>query len=550
MKNRLASFSLMTGMALLMLVVAGFVIPSLLFLVHVPLLPLHVWLTAAAAIGMAWLVFQTSGDELPRWLLWASIGCTALIFAVSLLVSAYFYDLSYDGQAYHQEAIILLSNGWNPVYDAPVSMPTGNSIWVNHYAKGAEIAAATIYKATGLLEGGKAINLLTIAASALLSLSALLHLRPNQRVQAWVVAVLLALNPVSIYQAFSYYVDGLLASLLLCLIALGALLFARANRVLLISYTLTMILIMNIKFTAIAYAGLLTVGLLIVLYMSEQFGLLKKLFRIGAIGGLAGVLLVGYNPYVTNTVRDGHPFYPLAGEEAIDVVKNFIPRNLEMMNRFEQAASSYFATTVGNSTEKRPTQFKWPFTFTDRELQVYGEPDVAVSGFGPLFSGTLILSLLVLLLAFRKRTGLTLAAIGIILLLAASAFVNPAAWWARYVPQLWFVPLICVWLALSLQGGNRTVKAAGWTLAVLIAANALLVSGMYTKEQLAWNQELKGQLAELRNASQPIPAEFTYSWSNQERLRALGIEVKEELELSCTTDKLTLVKSGTSLCLK
>ncbi|OXM82841.1 hypothetical protein [Paenibacillus rigui] len=549
MKNRLATISFMTGTALLMLVVAAFVIPSLLFLVKVPLLPLHFWLAAAASGAIVWLLYHSMGEQQPAWLPAVALSGAALLFVCCFLISSYFYDVSYDGQAYHQEAIIQLAEGWNPVYDAPLSMPTGNSIWVNHYAKAAELASASIFMATGVLEAGKAINLLLILASGLLSLSALLALRPHQQLQGWVVALLLALNPVSVYQAFSFYVDGLLASLLLCLAAIGCLIYVQASRMLLLIYTLTMMMMMNIKFTAIAYAGLLTIGLLIVLYMSEQFGLLKRVFRIAAIGGIAGVLLVGYNPYVTNTVRDGHPLYPLAGDEAIDVVKNFIPRNLERMNRFEQAGASYFAKTVGNSSEKRPTEFKWPFTFTDRELAVYGEPDVAVSGFGPLFSGILLLSLAVLVLAFRRRSGLTLAALGIIVLLAASAFVNPAAWWARYVPQLWFVPLICVWLALSLKG-HRVLNAAGWTLALVIMVNTLLVGGTYTQKQLALTQELKAQLAELQAAGQPVKAEFTYSWSNQERLKSLGIAFKEESPLACTAGKLTLVSSGTSLCLK
>ena len=43
---------------------------------------------------------------------------TAALMALSLLLfsfftASYFYDFSFDGQWYHQDAIILLKNGWN-----------------------------------------------------------------------------------------------------------------------------------------------------------------------------------------------------------------------------------------------------------------------------------------------------------------------------------------------------------------------------------------------------------------------------------------------------
>jgi hypothetical protein len=371
---------------------------------------------------------------------------------------------------------------------------------------------------------------------------------PKNRAAAWVAAPLLAFNPVSMYQSLTFYVDGLLGSLLLCLIALGCLIYKRPGWLLLSVYTMAMILTMNIKFTAIGYAGVLTIGLLIALYMSEQFIRLKQLFRVAALGGMIGVLIVGYNPYVTNTLHDGHPFYPLAGEDAIDVVKSFTPRNLERMNRFEMAAASYFAKPMGNDTAKKPTEFQWPFMFDIKKLPTFAETDVAVSGFGPLFSGALILSLLALVSAFRKRPGVSLAAVGVIAVLAGSSFINPAAWWARYVPQLWAVPIICALLALSLKG-HRLLNGIGIALVVVLAANSLLVGGSFTITQLAMSNELRGQLAQLQSVSQPVKAEFTYSWSNRERLKAFGIEFKEESPLSCSSEKVTLIRSGTTVCI-
>ncbi|KIL41895.1 hypothetical protein SD70_04630 [Gordoniibacillus kamchatkensis] len=538
---------MVTGMTLLALIAGAFIVPALLFVAGLPIGKADFWLAAALAVSFCFIASRKLAEQGHTTVFAVSAGLSAVLFLCGFLVSGHFYDLSYDGQSYHQEAIIHLAEGWNPVYDKELALPTGQSIWINHYAKASEIAAATVYKATGLLEHSKVMNLLAMAASGLLSLAALLSLRPERRVAAWAVAFLLALNPVAVYQSFTFYVDGLLGSLLLCLLALGTLIVMRPGWLLLAAYTLAMIMVMNIKFTAIGYAGVLTAGLLIALYMSEQFAALKRLFRVAAIGAIIGVLIVGYNPYVTNTLRDGHPFYPLAGENAIDVVKNFTPRNLERMNRFEQVAASYFGVPMGNSTDKKPTQFQWPFTFTAKELPTFAETDVAVAGFGPLFSGALVLALIVFALAFRKRPGITLAAVGVVAVLAVSAFLNPAAWWARYVPQFWVIPLVGVWLAFCLNG-SRVVHAAGFALAAVIAVNALLVSGIFVTKQWAWSEQLRNQLAQLQSVPQPVKADFTYSWSNRERLKAYGIAFKEEKPLSCSGKTMTLIKSGTTLC--
>ncbi|CAG7649540.1 hypothetical protein ACFQI7_26435 [Paenibacillus allorhizosphaerae] len=549
MRKRLASISQVTGLTLLMTAVAAFAVPSLLFVCGLPVQKAWFWIAALLALGTGWLASRHEEDGNPVRLFAISAACSALIFAVSFMLSGYFYDLSYDGQAYHQETMIFLANGWNPVYDEPLSVPTGHSLWMNHYARASEIAATAFYKATGLLEHSKLFNSLLIAASGCLSFSALVALRPgNSPFVSAVVAALLALNPVSVYQAFSFYVDGMVASLLLCLLALGVMLFVRGGWLPVAAYTLTLIMTINVKFTAFGYAGVLTAGLIVALYMSEQFQKLKRVFTVAAAGTIVGVVLIGYNPYVTNTLNFGHPFYPVAGEDKIDVVQNFTPRNLEKMNPLEQMAASYFAVTTGNSTEKKPTKFKWPFTFSENELTAFAEPDVAVSGFGPLFSAVLLLSLIVLVLAFRSRSGPALAASAVIALLTVSVVINPAAWWARYVPQLWVVPLVCVWLALSLQG-YRVLKAAGWTLAAVIAVNSLLVTGIYADKQAGWSNELRAQLRQLQAAAQPVGADFGYSWSNRERLKSFGIAFEDISPDSCAGEKLTLIKSGTTVCL-
>lgn len=62
-----------------------------------------------------------------------------------------------------------------------------------------------------------------------------------------------------------------------------------------------------------------------------------------------------------------------------------------------------------------------------------------------MFSGMIVLSVLfVLLCRAHLRNKQILALLGLVL---ASVLINPGAWWARYAPQLYFLPIIT--LALS-----------------------------------------------------------------------------------------------------
>ncbi|MBD2864292.1 hypothetical protein [Paenibacillus oceani] len=593
MKTRLLTLSLISGMMLVLFTSLLFVLPAAGFLVKLPVSPLLLWISAAGTIAFGWFAARHYDPDRPIPLFLSSLAAAVIPFAVSFAVAGAFFDLSYDGQAYHQEAIIHLANGWNPVYDAPLDLPTAHEKWINHYAKAAEIAAAAFYKATGLIEHGKLINLLLIFASFLLAAPALLtlgagRLRPAAAV---VLAAVVAFNPISVTQAFSYYVDGMLSSSLMIMLALGALLFSgktRGNRdsgeegvsditkerpgwIVPTVFAASLLFAVNLKFTALGYAGVLCIGLLIALYMTERFTTMKRMFVTMAAAGLIAVLAVGYNPYVTNTLSKGHPFYPLAGKDSVDIMENFTPRNLERLNRFEQAAVSYFAVSRENGTDKMPTSTKVPFTVSPKELAVFSEPDVAVGGFGPLFGGILLIAAVALMLAYGLSAGATIAVSGVIAVLLASAFINPAAWWARYVPQVWVIPIACAWLAFvvrarpnpgtlqlrpirgqtqinPLSKREQLTRVCGWALAGLLAVNATLVAYSYTTKQWNWSEKLRSQYAELAAMDKPLRTDFSFSWSNRVRFENYGIPFREETPLRCD-NPLTLIKSGTTVCL-
>ena len=139
-----------------------------------------------------------------------------IIVAVSIFVAGLFYDVSFDGQSYHMESVYQLGKGWNPITtELPDSVNRSEIDYVNHYPKGAELPQAAIYTITNKIEYGKATNFMLFAACFFLCLSFLYRIdKFSTRKKIWISA-LFVLNPVTVGELISYYVDGQLAALLL-----------------------------------------------------------------------------------------------------------------------------------------------------------------------------------------------------------------------------------------------------------------------------------------------------------------------------------------------
>lgn len=135
------------------------------------------------------------------------------------------------------------------------------------------LIAACISTVTGYIETGKAVNLLSLVAALLAAFGGLVRLaaacherggRPLSKLAycasltaALFFAAVAASNPVVIVQAFTYYNDGLVGSLLLALIGAGLYYVLSPERKALLAAAAAVILLVNVKFTAIAYAALI-----------------------------------------------------------------------------------------------------------------------------------------------------------------------------------------------------------------------------------------------------------------------------------------------------
>lgn len=360
----------------------------------------------------------------------------SMLFA--LLSSALIYDHSYDGNTYHQEAIFLMEQGWNPFHNP--TMPT--SLWEKHYAKSLEIVASTIAVVFNRIEYGKAVNILLILASLFITTSFLRREFPHKRgAKIALLASLLALCPIVIRQAYTYYNDyPMYTFMLLTVIALTELYRNSKQREAWIILIVATLFAAVTKFTIGFYVYLtLAIGI-IWIFVVGKHPLSYRLAIVSVLLIIAGYGILGYHPYVTNTIGWGNPFYPLIGS-SVDIMSNNTPELYASGNRFSNLIRSLFYNGTGTAI--------WVPFVTDSLRDYYISYDSHIAGFSPLFVYALLAAILLWAIAVhqeqkndmtnRPRT----TTYGIMaLLLILCCFIFEQSWWMRYVPFLWAVPVI------------------------------------------------------------------------------------------------------------
>lgn len=534
-REALAEYCSLSAVALLIGLVSILLLTAVLYFLGKPISSLNLWLPLVGTV----IFLAVVAKSLPRFV--ALLIGQAVILIPCLLIGGIAFDLSYDGQTYHQEAIILLGQGWNPFFGIPVQGI--NQLWINHYAKASEIFAAVLFHSSGNVEIGKSFNLILMGASFLLMFSAIARLGGGLGL-AGIFAFLLAFNPVSLYQSLTYYVDGPLASLMVIYLAIACLLWNRSRPVYFLGLAACLILLCNLKFTGLAYAGLLTLGTIGVFFFLGDKPRLKPFVAVSAASGLLAVSLVGFNPYITNMLHAGHPFHPLSGPDAVDIMTPNMPADFQEKGRVEKMAISLFSRS-DNPKPPAESQLKWPFFMTEWEVKTFTSPDARTGGFGPLFSGALLLSGVVFLWAFLASPRRMVMPMAVLLVIWGTALANPEGWWARYAPQIWVAALLPCFVVLRTKSAPVLQGVSVLTILALVI-NLSIVAFTYFGGQVEANLELRRQLARLREQPETLQVYFYDFQSNRHRLQQAGVKFQEAPAPTFTTTE-KLVASRTEL---
>ncbi len=380
----------------------------------------------------------------------------ACCFGLLLLLSVLLFDMTCDGTSYHKQAIGAMAEGWNPVYESLdaylqragfAGKVPGYAIWADHYAKAAWMYAAAIYKVTGNVESGKLLS-----AQLMLALFGILlhYLRQKHcftRRQAFWIAGVTVCNPITLPQLFSFYNDGVLAAALFLLITALVTLTDRAYHAprvwRWIAAVCGILLCSGVKFTGLGYAGVFSVLFYGLLVLRAERGkrmhtAVRMLCGFAAVF-FSAVLIWGSSSYLRNTIDHGHPFYPLAGEGKADIISNNESAGFAKSSTAEKLFRATFSRSenIMRPSGKEPA-LKLPFTVYPSEFMVSAIIDTRIGGFGPLFSGLLLISLGLLAWAmahlWKKDRFLFCLLTGNLLLILTLLLAITDSWWARYSP--------------------------------------------------------------------------------------------------------------------
>ncbi len=507
-------------------------------------IPIHSFVLPAAFAGSCFVTGWGARNYFrhPIHMILAVAALLALLVAASAWISLAFYDVSYDGQAYHQEGVYQLAHAWNPLFARHISpLSIFRNVILNHYPKGPWIVAASMYRLTGRIETGKFANSLLVGAAFLMALAVLAGFR--KKLGAWPVAmaVLVAANPVALCQMCTFYVDGQVASLFVCLAALCFLSAADSHPWVNLLRFEAAILIIQLKFTGLVYVTVLFAGFLAMLAWQKRPW--RKPFSRAVLALGIGTFVFGMNPYVFNIIENGHPFYPFFGRGDLPnfSLTNDTPPEFLEANRVRNLAASIFSTSRAWPPE---STLKTPWQVDRSEWRQFQEPDVRTGGFGPLFPAALVLSLAFLAICLGRGGAAPWIATATILIIIASVLPVHACWWARYAPQVWLVPLV----ALAPLGGDERPRwrRLSWLVLLILTANVAGIATVNFRANLSATREIAANIQDLRSHA-PFRVAFGNFRSSRFRLQEAGIPfVEDEGILKCDPE----VKEYDNFCIE
>jgi hypothetical protein len=484
-------------------------------------------LLIALAIGY-WLAGREGLRGIPQIL---PLAIAIAVVAISMLLAALFFDMSWDGLWYQQTAVYQMAHGWNPLYDPMHNFTPHLQDWERHYAKGPWYIALALFQITHDIEWSKAAPWMALAATFFAVFAACYDFGMH-RGKSTLIAALVSLNPVVTCELASYLVDGLMISFLTCFLAATLRYFRHRSPLILCVITTGAILCINAKLNGVVYMCFFSTaaGLYAILKRRDT---LVNYIVVQAVVYLLGIFLFGYNPFVTNTVYRGNPFYPLLGSAAYpshdqqgrdpvdlyETPKNMVGRNIlyrYMYGIFGRPGSQPFF-------EGDNAHLMWPFDIRWKDINIYYFHELRISGFGPLFSGAFIISLFLMVIATIRPgipRGIVWLLVGTII---ATLLISRHLWWARFAPQLWWLPIIAVIAGLSVPGWRAARWAAGG-LAALLIVNAALVAGAHFCWEIEATQKTYEQLAFLRDKGD-VEIDFQYFREPfGERLKTAGVK--------------------------
>jgi hypothetical protein len=286
---------------------------------------------------------------------------------------------------------------------------------------------------------------------------------------------------------------------------------------------------------------------------SKNFKKAIPFVSTAAVSMIVAVFLVGYNPFLTNYFKYQDPLYPW-GILRIDpklnqqtILQNDRPPDFKELNRFVRFFRSVFSAST---YEVSKSELKIPFSLTLKEIIAFQAPDVRLGGFGPLFSGAVIvsgISLVIISILFKDRRNIMLLVTGVILI---SVFITDEGWWARYAPQFWLIPVFIL-IPLFEKSDKLGYQGLGLFLFLVLLTNSYLTSIPSISGTIITSEYTKSEISKISSYNRRITVKFNGVLSFEQLLTRNNIKysvIEDGADLPCPIKYIYHVEYSPSRC--
>lgn len=491
-----------------------------------------------ASITLVLFLFRKNKISKSVWI--ETVFSFLIIIVCSILLAGLLYDMSWDGLWYHQTAVFQMSNGWNPIYNPLHNFTPHLQDWVRHYAKGQWYIALGIYNLLGNIEYAKAATWIAMFAS-FFTVFATAKEFGLKKWQSILLSFFISFNPVIVFELASFLVDGLMISFLGIFVTSIFSWIKHQSKQSLILMIISSILCINTKQTGLVYLcfAIAAAGLYLIINKREVL----KTYIIAQVVTIAlGVFVIGYNPYITNTITRDNPFYPMLGSDKYpslaaqgeDPIEKWeTPHNMMGTNRFKRLAYAIFGRPGAQPYyPDTNANLMIPFDLSWNDFAIYYFHDVRISGFGPLFSPIFLLSLFIIVYSTIKSSFPKSIIFIVVLTIIFSLLISEHTWWSRYGPQLWWIPVFALTLGFILFK-DKLLRFGSCTLIGLLIINLVPIYYVHYKWEVEATIKTNQQIEELKKYDN-VEIDFQYFGEPfGERLKAGGVNFIPTQKFEC-----------------
>lgn len=501
-----------SGFFILTFIGLNILISSTMFIFNIGISKWYFWISLIVSTFLIYILLKKQKIINIKTILISIILPIVLIFSLINLVGK-FYDYTWDGNMYHKAAISYLMEGWNPLkedvneYDSksenPKDLLEWSYLWINHYPKASYLFGANVGVITNSNETGKSINILSIFVCFSFVLSFLIYKKKDKLFSILFSIIVVSCTTIG-SQIFTNFIDGLVYIYFFLLIWFF---FANENqkylpkRDLYISYGLILMMLINIKFSSFAYAGILC----LCYYIWYIIRLIKKDYNkkefirftyVSIITLLISVFIVGLSSYPKNLLEKGNAFYPLMGEGKKEIMLQETLYYLEDASPIKKLIVSNYSEALNLSrASQAEARYKIPFSIHENELNETRTCDLRISGNGLLFSGIFTISLIVFIFYIireikndKKNFILMIIPFGITIIMA---FTMQDLWWARYFPHIHLIVFGSLLLLNKYRGLDKSIIMKFLIIVILLNNGMFLFGNLDRARQFTYDAKVQ-----------------------------------------------------------